>query len=157
MRTSCNCITTTPGPRPATWVRNTYIGKRRRVYGFIESHPGTHYTEIMNKIGVGNGTLSHHLNMLEKMDMIKSRREGIRYRAFYTTGSQFPKEEKFRFTELQSKILKIIRKYNGISQKEIRNVLNEKQQTVNYNIKMLERNELIVTRKKGRNVYCFIK
>ena len=129
---------------------------RGRVYGYIESNPGTHYTEIMNKIGVGNGTLSHHLHMLEKMEMIKSRREGIRYRAFYTTGTEFPKEDKYRFTELQSDILHTIKNKEGISQKNLINIIGKKKQTVNYNVKTLERNGIITLKKEGRNTYCFL-
>ena len=109
----------------------------------------------MNKIGVGNGTLSHHLQILEKMEMIKSRREGIRYRAFYTTGMSFPKENKYRFTELQNKIISAIKDKPGITQKEISLLLNEKQQTISYNIKQLERNGIITLEKKGRITHCF--
>ena len=129
---------------------------RGRIYGQIESNPGTHYNEIMSNIGVGNGTLSHHLHMLEKMEMIKSRREGMRYRAFYTTGLKFPEKDKYRFTELQSAILKAIKKKDGISQHEIVTILGEKKQTVNYNIKMLQRNDIIHLEKKGRNTYCHL-
>lgn len=128
---------------------------RGRVFGYIESHQGTHYSDIMDKIGVGNGTLSHHLYMLEKMDMIKSRREGLRYRAFYTTGVKFPEKDKWRLTELQSEIMKIIKENEGISQKDVRTILGETQQTINYNIKMLQRSGLIELEKKGRITYCY--
>ncbi len=128
---------------------------RGRIFGYIESNPGTNYTEIMNKIGVGNGTLSHHLNMLEKMEMIKSRREGIRYRVFYPTKIKFPKDEKYRFSNLQLEIIDLIKNKNGITQKEITEKIGKKQQTINYNIKMMERNGIIKIVKKGRNGHCY--
>jgi predicted transcriptional regulator len=129
---------------------------RGRIYGFIEANPGTHYTEIMKQIGVGNGTLSHHLHMLEKMDMIKSRREGVRYRAFYVTGMQFPQSSRYRLTELQAEIIKIVTDHEGISQKEIRKLIRKNKTTVNYNIKTLERNGVLRLEKIGRNSYCYI-
>ena len=110
----------------------------------------------MNSIGVGNGTLSHHLHMLEKMEMIKSRREGLRYRAFYVTGMKFPEADKYRFTELQSKILKAIKENEGMTQKELVSFLGRKKQTINYNIKTLERSGIIKLERKGRKTYCYL-
>jgi len=110
----------------------------------------------MKNLGIGNGTLSYHLYMLEKMEMIKSRREGIRYRAFYVTSYKIPEVEKYRFTELQSSIMNLIKKNNGISQKEITSTLGEKQQTINYNIKVLQRSGFINLIKKGKNTYCYL-
>lgn len=130
--------------------------ERGRIYGFIENNPGTHYTEIMKNLGIGNGTLSHHLHMLEKMNMIKSRREGFRHRAFYLTSEQYPEGETFRLTTMQSDILNLIKENNGISEKEIISKLGEKQQTINYNIKMLQRKDIIRLEKKGRETYCYI-
>jgi len=130
--------------------------ERGRIYGFIENNPGTHYTEIMKKLGIGNGTLSHHLHMLEKMNMIKSRHEGVRYRAFYIISEQYPEEGTFRFTRLQSDIINLIKEKNGISEQEIISILGEKQQTINYNIKMLQRKDIIRLEKKGRDTYCYM-
>jgi predicted transcriptional regulator len=111
----------------------------------------------MDNIGVGNGTLSHHLHMLEKMEMIKSRREGLRYRAFYITGAKFPEKEKYRLTELQNSILDLIKNKEGITQKEIASTLNQKQQTISYNIKMMQRSGIIDLKKEGRKTYCYSK
>jgi len=130
--------------------------QRGRIYSYIEQNPGSHYNKIMKNIGVGNGTLSHHLNMLEKMEMIKSRREGFMYRAFYTTGVNFPESEEYRFTELQHKIIKMIKNKDNISQKEIATTLGKKQQTINYNIKTLERNGMIKLTRKNGKTYCSI-
>jgi predicted transcriptional regulator len=130
--------------------------ERGRIYGFIENNPGTYYTEIMKNLGIGNGTLSHHLYMLEKMNMIKSRQEGIRHRAFYLTNTQYPEENTSRFTTLQSNIINLIKENNGISEKEIISKTGEKQQTINYNIKMLQRKNIIKLEQKGRKTYCYI-
>ena len=130
--------------------------ERERIYGFIENNPGTHYTEIMKNLGIGNGTLSHHLHMLEKINMIKSRQQGLRHRTFYIISEQYSDEEIFRVTTLQSNIINLIKEKNGISEKEIRLKLGEKQQTINYNIKILQRKNILRLEQRGRETYCFV-
>jgi predicted transcriptional regulator len=130
---------------------------RGQIYGYIKTNPGVHYNQIRRKVDVKNGTLSYHLWVLEKTDLIKSRREGLRYRAFYPTGMKFPQAERFRLTELQIKIIDCIKNKPGIHQKEIAEKLNEKPQTINYNIKILAQAELISVIKKGRTTRCYVK
>jgi DNA-binding transcriptional ArsR family regulator len=129
---------------------------RGEIFGFIKTNPGVHYNEIMRELDMKNGTLSYHLYMLEKTGMIKSRREGVRFRAFYPTGMKFPQNERYRLTELQTKIIKNIRENPGINQKWIAKKLGEKHQTISYNVKVLQQAGLITLRKKGRKTVCYI-
>jgi DNA-binding MarR family transcriptional regulator len=128
---------------------------RGQIYGFIKTNPGAHYNQIRRQIGVKNGTLSYHLGVLEKTELIKSRREGLKYRAFYPTGMNFPKEERFRLTELQIRIIASITNHPGMTQKEIAQLLNQRPQTVNYNVRVLDQAGLIDVEKKGRKTTCF--
>jgi DNA-binding MarR family transcriptional regulator len=128
---------------------------RGQIYGFIKTNPGAHYNQIRRQIGVKNGTLSYHLGVLEKTELIKSRREGLKYRAFYPTGMNFPKEERFRLTDLQIRIIASITNHPGMTQKEIAALLSLKPQTVNYNIKVLDQAGLIDVEKKGRKTICY--
>jgi predicted transcriptional regulator len=118
-------------------------------------NPGVHYNQIRRGMGIKNGTLSYHLSVLEKTELIKSRREGLKYRAFYPTGMKFPKKERFRLTELQIKIINVIKNYEGITQKDIAKQLGQKPQTINYNIKVLEQAELIQVVKRGRKTCIY--
>jgi DNA-binding MarR family transcriptional regulator len=128
---------------------------RGQIYGYIKTNPGVHYNQILREIGVKNGTLSYHLGVLEKTQLIKSRREGLKYRAFYPTDMMFPKEERFRLTELQVRIIKDITERPGNTQKEISRHLEQKPQTVNYNIKVLEQAGIIRVQRKGRKTRCY--
>ena len=128
---------------------------RGQIYGYIKTNPGVHYNQIRRGIGVKNGTLSYHLRVLEKTELIKSRRERLKYRAFYPTGMQFPKKERFRLTDFQLQILDIINENKGIHQKDIARKLEKKPQTINYNIKVLDQAGLIEVVKKGRKTYCY--
>jgi len=129
---------------------------RGEIYGYIKTNPGVHYNQIIRELDVKNGTLSYHLHMLEKTGMVKSRKEGLRYRVFYPTGVKFPKEERYRLTELQMSVIKTIKENEGISQKEIAQSLNLKHQTVSYNVKVLQQAGFILLRKKGRTTSCYI-
>ena len=128
---------------------------RGQIYGFIKTNPGVHYNQILRKVGVKNGTLSYHLGVLEKTELIQSRREGLKYRAFYPTGMNFPKAERFRLTDLQIRIIGSIRSQPGLTQKEIAQLLGQKPQTINYNIKVLGQAGLISVVKAGRKTRCF--
>lgn len=123
---------------------------RGQIFGYIKTNPGVHYNQIRRDIDVKNGTLSYHLRVLEKTELIKSRREGIRYRAFYPTGMKFPQTERFRLTELQIQMLEKIKKEPGITQRELSRILDKKPQTINYNIKVLEHATLIKVHHNGR-------
>lgn len=129
---------------------------RGEIFGFIKTNPGVHYNEIMRELDMKNGTLSYHLYMLEKTGMIKSRREGVRFRAFYPTGMKFPENERYRLTELQMKIIKNIRENPGVNQKWIAKTLGEKHQTISYNVKVLQQAGLVSLRKKGRKTVCYV-
>ena len=128
---------------------------RGKIFGFIKGNPGVHYNQIMRELDMKNGTLSYHLYMLEKTGMIKSRKEGVRYRAFYPTDMKFPENERYRLTELQLNILAALRDNPGVSQKFISRLLNEKHQTISYNIKVLQQAGLVTLTRKGRKTLCY--
>jgi predicted transcriptional regulator len=57
---------------------------RGRIYQFIIHCPGAHLRFIKKTLGVEMGTLSYHLNVLERSGMIRSERRGNLKRFFYT-------------------------------------------------------------------------
>jgi DNA-binding MarR family transcriptional regulator len=128
---------------------------RGQIYGFIKTNPGVHYNQILRKVGVKNGTLSYHLGVLEKTELIQSRREGLKYRVFYPTGMNFPKSERFRLTDFQIRIIESLKRRPGMTQKELAWLLGQKPQTINYNIKVLDQAGLVSVVRKGRKTTCF--
>ena len=49
--------------------------KRKKICTIIEENPGLCYCDIQKELGLVNGILSHHINILEKNDHIRIRRE----------------------------------------------------------------------------------
>ena len=52
--------------------------------------------------------------------------------------------------------MKLINEKKGINQKIIAKTLNEKHQTISYNIKVLQKAGLINTNRNGRKICCYI-
>jgi predicted transcriptional regulator len=49
---------------------------RRNIYQVIDSHPGIHFRELFRKLKMSMGSLEYHLRILERNELIYSRKEG---------------------------------------------------------------------------------
>jgi len=58
------------------------IESRRRIFEHISSHPGDHMREVQRALELPMGLLGHHLNYLEKHEMISSRMDRY-YKRYY--------------------------------------------------------------------------
>ncbi len=128
---------------------------RGQIYGRIMSHPGEHYNHIKQKLGVTNGTLSHHLRTLELQGYIKSHRDGT-YKRFYPMGMKIPRKKGIQLSDLQMGIVDAIRQSPGISQKDIASIEGISQQSVSYNLAILERMGILDTVRDGAKKKYFI-
>lgn len=127
---------------------------RGRVYQYIEINPGEHYSQIKRDLSLPNGSLVHHLRVLEQGEKIKSRRDG-RFRRFYTRGTQIPVTNGGVLSEVQKRITDSAKDLPGITQKEMASVLGIHQSSVSYQMGKLEERGLIRTEKKGRKVHYY--
>jgi predicted transcriptional regulator len=125
---------------------------RERLFNYIQNNPGVHYRGILKDLDLSMGVLTHHLNMLESQDYIKSTQDGS-YRRF------FPKDTKIDtqllLTEPQQMILQAIKDNPGISQSKIANNLNMTKKTVYYNVHQLRDAGVVYVDKDGRESECF--
>jgi DNA-binding MarR family transcriptional regulator len=126
---------------------------RKRIYVYVQNHPGEHFRSILTHLNLTNGTLAHHLYTLEKEDLIRSQRDGL-YRRFYPAGYQIDPNH-ISLTSIQQRIMDQVREEPGLSQKEISQKLELSNSTVNYNIKSMKEKELIVIKKDGKNTRIF--
>jgi predicted transcriptional regulator len=58
---------------------------------------------------------------------------------------------------IQLRILRIIKKEPGLTQKEISQRVKESRRVVNYHVKLLEQHELIKILKNGRETQCYVR
>ncbi len=127
---------------------------RGRVYQYIEINPGEHYSQIKRDLSLPNGSLVHHLNVLEKADKIKSRKDG-RFRRFYTKGTRIPQNNGGELTEIQKRITDTVKDLPGVTQKDMASLLGVHQSSVSYQMGKLEERGYIRTEKKGRKVHYY--
>jgi parallel beta-helix repeat protein len=115
---------------------------RERIYGYIIGNPGANYGLIKQDLGLPNGQLIYHLRQLADVHLIYSRKDGIKKR-FYPVEFPKPKSRVIHFTETQKKILRVVRKVSGITQKHIAESVGISRQVAYYHLSKLEQKGVI--------------
>lgn len=122
---------------------------RGQIYGYIMAYPGENYSSIKKAMAVENGTLTHHLYILEREGFVASRVDG-RNKRFYPAGVTRVKRTKASM--IQKAILKMIRQGPNMTQTEIAEALGTSKQVVNYHIKSLQKVGLLSVAKNGSHL-----
>ncbi len=122
---------------------------RERIYGYIIGVPGAHFGLIKEELALGSGQLVHHLKQLQDAHLIYSREDGIKKR-FYPMEISRPKSRVPHFSEIQEKILGIIKNNSGIGQKRIASSIGISRQVAGYHLTKMERKGLIEKEVIGR-------
>jgi predicted transcriptional regulator len=128
---------------------------RGKIHGYVLANPGDHYSSIRKALDLTNSSLTYHLRVLEKEELIKSQRDGM-YKRFYPIGAKFP-DNGGPFTLVQQRIIGAITETPGICQKDIASTLGVSSSTVNYHIEKLIQQGIVEARRKGmRMTYYFV-
>ncbi len=125
---------------------------RSQIYDYINKNPGTHYRGIMNDLSLHMGVLTHHLNMLEQEQYIKSLQDGM-YRRFYPKNYQV--KPGLVLTNVQERILRAIQGTPGISQTVLAQTLGLTKTIVNYQVKILSNAGFVHMETVGRESQLF--
>jgi DNA-binding MarR family transcriptional regulator len=124
---------------------------RQNLLRIIYAEPGANFTQLKEKLGLHNGTLAHHLHILENHKTITSHTSG-RQRLFFPFGS----ESRINISNslitnvTQKKIISIVKDNPGITQSMISQQLKVSRQKVNYHVNSLVSNSIIKIEKQGR-------
>jgi len=129
---------------------------RGRVYQYIEMNPGEHFNSIKRALDLNIGTATYHLEVLSRSGLVTSRQDGI-YKRFYPTNVPIPPSNGGGISEVQQRVLVVIKESPGITQKEIARLFGVRQSTLNYQVTRLEEKGLITAEKRGRSVHYFPK
>ncbi|MFQ5885304.1 MAG: OmpL47-type beta-barrel domain-containing protein, partial [Thermoplasmata archaeon] len=121
---------------------------RGQIFGYIMAYPGENYSSIKRAMNVGNGTLTHHLYILEREGFVASKVDG-RYKRFYPSGIVQRRRPPAGVSMIQKAILKMIAQNPNITQKEIALSLETSKQVINYHIKALEKRGMISVVRNG--------
>lgn len=121
--------------------------KREQVYQFIKDNPGPSFSDLLRELELSNGTLVHHLRVLEAQEFIKPHRDGVRTR-FYLRG---PKVVPTAYlTRTQQQILDAIASRPGVTQKGLAGALGLPREAVSYHTKRLAAQGQLQVRQDGK-------
>lgn len=133
---------------------------RKMIINHILTYPGVSFATIKRLFNLPDGTLRYHLNYLESKKEIKSYVIG-RNKCYYPIKKSIfdsRSETEIRVQKLndaQDRLLETIRRYPGITQKELIYTTGFKRLTVGQNIKKLIDFGVIRKEPNGRNMCYF--
>ena len=128
---------------------------RQKLLKYIYSEPGANFKQLKDKFSLHNGTLAHHINILENHEIITSHRSG-RQRLFFPMGvNQEISRVSLVTNETQLNIMDIVKETPGITQAMISKQLNMSRQKVNYHVNSLVDKAFIKIEKQGRITRLF--
>ncbi|MBN1390146.1 MAG: VWA domain-containing protein [Candidatus Thermoplasmatota archaeon] len=118
---------------------------RKKIYEHITDNPGEHFRGLQRAVDLEVGVLSHHLNVLEKEQLIVSEQDGSN-RCFWAAGVKHD-TDKVRLSRVQENILKEIHEDPGITQSQIAKNMGVSRKVIFYHVKFL-RNAGVVREEK---------
>jgi predicted transcriptional regulator len=114
---------------------------RGRIHGFITARPGCSYSNIKEAVGIGNGVLSYHLQVLERTELIKSIRDG-RVRRFFPTGVSTALKQGQYLGRTESQVLHTLVEKGPQTNSNLAQLLGISRQRTHYNLRLLRRRGL---------------
>ena len=127
---------------------------RQKILSYLYENPGINLTRVYQEMGIGYGTLVHHLNVLEKENFIRSEKE-MGLKLFYPkeTDWESTKESKeILLSPPQTKIYEYLKEKGSASRMKIQKELGINRHTANYNLRRLCEWGFIARSGRGNNV-----
>ncbi|MBI2077983.1 MAG: winged helix-turn-helix transcriptional regulator [Euryarchaeota archaeon] len=121
--------------------------KREEVYQYIKNNPGPSFSDLRRELELSNGTLVHHLRVLESQEFVRSYRDGFRTR-FYLRGPKIVPTA--YLTRTQQQILDTISSNPGVTQKELSSLLGLPRESVSYHANRLAAQGQLQVRQEGK-------
>jgi predicted transcriptional regulator len=137
-----------------TQVLDYYV--RGQIYGYLTANPGEHYNSIKRALSMTNGSLTYHLEVMERNDIIKSKTMG-KYKRFYPADVRVPGNgHALGLTEIRKEIVKRVKETPGITQKDIAALIGVSPPTIHYHIELLLKRKLIYKERRGLSVGYYL-
>lgn len=128
---------------------------RNLIYSYIETNPGAHISEIVNKIGLNRGTVKYHINALKVQNKIETYNDDRKIRYF---GSNLACDE------VEKKVISVLK--NVTNKRIISEIRNKKcdtnialaleigvsRATISWHMRYLKEIGFVKETKIGRNV-----
>jgi DNA-binding MarR family transcriptional regulator len=125
---------------------------RWKILGFVTENPGEAYNHIRRELELPNGSLSYHLQVLERAGRVRCVRDG-RYARFFTPDALRRGYPSRVLSDIEGRIIETILDNPRISQKEIALLLDEKPENVGYHLRKMVRAGWIDSYTRGRETH----
>ena len=126
---------------------------RGQIYGYIVVHPGDSYVDAKRNLQLNNGTLTHHLNVLERDGLIRSKNVGTR-KLFFAAGARIP-EDGGGMHEVQQQILRHLRETGGLAVNDVAGVIGISRQLAIYHLRDLSRQGLVRIERRAFRIVAY--
>ncbi|HYS71545.1 MAG TPA: PKD domain-containing protein, partial [Thermoplasmata archaeon] len=126
---------------------------RGQIYGYIRVHPGDTYTDIRRNLDLNNGTLTYHLDVLEREGLVRSRAQGSR-KTFYPVDVR-PPEDGGGLHEIQQRLLRVLHEAPGTGVSDLAGVLGISRQLAIYHLRFLAQQGFVRLERRGVRLCAF--
>jgi predicted transcriptional regulator len=126
---------------------------RGQIYGYLVVHPGDNYTTIKNNLDLTNGTLTYHLDVLEREGFVKSQLRGTR-RFYYPKGVKMP-DNGTGFPAIKEDIIRRVEETPGITIGDLAGLIGVSRQLTNYHLRALIQEGYVQIERKGMKTRCY--
>ncbi len=137
---------------------NKLSGTRKKIYDYIQEHPGSHLREIGRKLDLAIGDIQYQLDILEKAGQVVSKRMGI-YKRFFPSKIFGERQKDILGTlsqETPRKILLLLLQKPGADHGEVARFAKVSAPTVTWHMKRLIDEGLVKEHREGRNMKYYI-
>ena len=118
---------------------NVVEGVRKDIVDYLSENPGSYYSEIKRGIGINNGSLNHHLRVLERRGVIKSERGSAV--THYSLVNGFNAEKEVR--TMDQEIVGVLSYENGLQSSEVARKLGISSNAAFSHLKRLEQDGMV--------------
>ena len=126
---------------------------RGMIRGYIRVHPGDCYSDIKRNLDLSMGTVTYHLEVLEREKLIQSQNQGSRKR-YYEAGVSMP-ENGGGVHEIQLRAAKVATERPGLSMGDLAGVLGVSKPLARHHVRGLQLKGPLVTERKGLKVLVY--
>jgi predicted transcriptional regulator len=109
--------------------------------------------DIKRNLQLNNGTLTHHLNVLERDNLIRSKNQGTR-KLFFAAGARVP-EDGGGMHEVQQQIMRHLQESGGLAVSDVAGVIGISRQLAIYHLRDMSRKGLVRIERRAFRIVAY--
>lgn len=131
------------------------LESRREIYALVDSNPGIHFRDLLDRLDYAQGTLQYHLERLAREDIVEVSDDG-KYTRYYPAG-EFDADERAVMNALRRtysrRIIAHLVADGPLTTSELSDRIDKSRSTVSWHLSKLTEAGLVTKEREGRSVY----